>query len=146
MTEPRGPAWRQTTFFPFAVTSRLARGHSLEVRVDAPTHDTAAHGPVPVVAAAATHDSATGASAVFLVNRSTSRPATVRIRTGRTAPFRASAVGIHDDDLAAVNSLHQQDRVGLVDNTTVTAHDDGTVEIVLPPVSWTAVEINEEQR
>ena len=26
MTEPGGPAWRQTTFFPFAITSRLASG------------------------------------------------------------------------------------------------------------------------
>ena len=26
MTEPGGPAWRQTTFFPFAITSRLAVG------------------------------------------------------------------------------------------------------------------------
>ena len=27
MTEPGGPAWQQTTFFPFATTSRLAVGH-----------------------------------------------------------------------------------------------------------------------
>ena len=26
MTEPGGPTWRQTTFFPFAITSRLAVG------------------------------------------------------------------------------------------------------------------------
>jgi len=26
MTEPGGEAWRQTTFFPFSVTSRLAEG------------------------------------------------------------------------------------------------------------------------
>ena len=101
---------------------------------------------MPLVDAVATHDAETGRSAVFLVNRSTSRPATVRIKTGRTAPFRASAVGIHDDDLTATNSLHEQDRVGLVDNHTVTVQDDGSVEIVLPPVSWTAVELIEEQR
>ena len=29
MTEPGGAAWRQTTFFPFSVTSRLARGEVL---------------------------------------------------------------------------------------------------------------------
>jgi len=32
MTEPGGPAWRQTTFFPFAATSRLAQGEALDVR------------------------------------------------------------------------------------------------------------------
>ena len=30
MTEPGGPAWRQTTFFPFATTSRLAAGEVLQ--------------------------------------------------------------------------------------------------------------------
>ena len=44
MTEPGGPAWRQTTFFPFAVTSRLARGRALQVRLTSPAHDTSEHG------------------------------------------------------------------------------------------------------
>ena len=39
MTEPGGPAWRQTTFFPFAITSRLAQGEALELKLDAPTYD-----------------------------------------------------------------------------------------------------------
>ncbi len=42
MTEPGGPAWRQTTFFPFAITSRLARGVTLELKLDCPTYETAA--------------------------------------------------------------------------------------------------------
>ena len=38
MTEPGGPRWRQTTFFPFAVTSELARGVALELKLDCPTY------------------------------------------------------------------------------------------------------------
>src|SRR5262249_41197547 len=71
MTEPGGPAWRQTTFFPFALTSRLARGASLRVRLDGDRLQTAVYGAVPVVEAAATFDEATGRAALFLVNRST---------------------------------------------------------------------------
>ena len=37
MTEPGGPAWRQATFFPFALASRLARGVTLELKLDCPT-------------------------------------------------------------------------------------------------------------
>ena len=37
----RRPAWRQTTFFPFALTSRLARGVTLELKLDCPTYETA---------------------------------------------------------------------------------------------------------
>ena len=44
MTEPGGAAWRQTTFFPFAVTSRLARGVTLELKLDCPTYETDRHG------------------------------------------------------------------------------------------------------
>ena len=35
MTEPGGPAWRQTTFFPFALTSRHAQGAVLDVLLEA---------------------------------------------------------------------------------------------------------------
>src|SRR5207247_2106267 len=70
MTEPGGPAWRQTTFFPFARMSELARGVSLELKLDCPTYESARHGTVGVVDAVATHDAESGASAIFLVNRS----------------------------------------------------------------------------
>src|SRR5690606_11943134 len=36
-TEPGGPAWRQSTFHPFALTARHATGTVLDLRLDAPT-------------------------------------------------------------------------------------------------------------
>ncbi len=69
MTEPGGPAWRQSIFFPMAITAAVARGQSLVARVTAPTVATARHGDVPAVAASATHDPQTGQAAVFLTNR-----------------------------------------------------------------------------
>src|SRR5690606_12037461 len=79
MTEPGGPAWRQTTFFPFSVTSRLAQGEALELKLDSPTYETARYGEVPLVDAVATHDADAGRSAAFLVNRSTTDQITVTI-------------------------------------------------------------------
>ena len=79
MTEPGGPAWRQTTFFPFAITSRLAKGSALEVKLESPTYETEVYGVVPQVDAVATHDAETGESAVFLVNRSRTEATTVTI-------------------------------------------------------------------
>jgi alpha-N-arabinofuranosidase len=70
MTEPGGPAWKQTTFFPFALASQLARGVTLELKLDCPSYETERHGTVGVVDAVATHDEETGDTAVFLVNRS----------------------------------------------------------------------------
>ena len=61
MTEPGGPAWRQTTFFPFAITSRLAQGEALELKLDvADVRRPRTYGEVPLVDAVATHDAETG--------------------------------------------------------------------------------------
>jgi alpha-L-arabinofuranosidase len=141
MTEPGGPAWRQTTFFPFAETSRLARGHSLRVGLTSPSHATDEHGSVPTVDAAATHDPETGAAAVFLVNRSRTDEAVVTVRAETLAVAHATAAGIHDGDPTAANRLADPGRVGLVTNQSV-ALEGGTIRITVPPVSWTALELS----
>jgi len=55
MTEPGGPVWRQTTFFPFSITSRLASGEVIRPVIEAPTYDTR-HGKASVIDAVATVD------------------------------------------------------------------------------------------
>jgi alpha-L-arabinofuranosidase len=60
MTEPGGDAWRQTTFFPLAVTSRLAVRSSLLVKLESDTYQTDLHGELPTVDAVATHDPGDG--------------------------------------------------------------------------------------
>ena len=42
MTEPGGTAWRQSTFHPFAATSRYASGDVLRLAIDAPSYETRA--------------------------------------------------------------------------------------------------------
>ena len=54
MTEPGGPAWRQTTFYPFAQASRVrARARCCGVGVDIPTYETPKYGEVPLLHATA---------------------------------------------------------------------------------------------
>jgi alpha-N-arabinofuranosidase len=66
-TEPGGPAWRQTIFYPFAQASRFACGQVLRAALAAPTYETARFGEVPVVDAVATHDPDTDDLTVFAV-------------------------------------------------------------------------------
>jgi alpha-L-arabinofuranosidase len=142
MTEPGGAAWKQTTFFPFAETSRLARGVALDVTVKSDTYDTKVYGRANLVDAVATHDADTGNAAIFLVNRSTTSEATVTIDTaGFGAWSSVEANGIWDDDVNAKNTLEHQDRVGLRANASVSVAD-GSLTITLPPVSWTAVDLS----
>jgi alpha-N-arabinofuranosidase len=141
MTEPGGPAWRQTTFFPFSLTSRLATGSTLEVQLTSDTYTTDAYGEVNLVDAVATHDDASGATAVFLVNRSQTEEATVTIDLAALKGVSVlDAQTLTDEDIQAKNTLHDQERVGLRRNESVVTGDE-TVTVTLPPVSWTALSL-----
>ncbi|MCM3695346.1 alpha-N-arabinofuranosidase [Microbacterium oleivorans] len=140
MTEPGGPAWRQTTFFPFAETSRHARGVTLDVAVDAPDYETARFGRVPLVDAVATHDADSGATTVFAVNRSLEEEVVLEVDVSRLdASASLSARLLSDADIHARNTLEDPERVTLRE---VAVDRDGEVAtLTLPAVSWVVVEI-----
>ncbi|MHA7178932.1 arabinosylfuranosidase ArfA [Arthrobacter sp. MDB2-24] len=141
MTEPGGPAWRQTTFFPFSITSKLAQGSVLELKLDAGTYQTSDYGVVPLVDAVATHDDTTGATAVFLVNRSQTEETTVTIDIAALNGFSTvDAQSLYDTDVYAKNTLEEPERVTMKTNTSAKL-DGNAVTITLPPVSWTAVSL-----
>ena len=141
MTAPGGPAWRQTTFHPFALTARYARGDVLRVPVHAQTYETAKFGAVPLVDAVATHDADRGEVAIFVVNRSTTDATAVE------ADLRA----VGDGSVIEALSLSHPDRTWhatAADATSVlpAALQDVTLEggilsAVLPPVSWAMVRV-----
>jgi alpha-N-arabinofuranosidase len=142
MTEPGGPAWRQTTFYPFAVTSRLARGVTLELKLDCPTYPTGQYGDVPVVDSVATCDTDSGETSVFLVNRSLDEEVTIDIDVRLLGAVTLSNVeSLWDDDIHAANTLQDPERVGLRPNESARL-EDGAVTITLPPVSWTALTLS----
>lgn len=139
MTEPGGPAWRQTTFFPFARTAALASGTSLRPVVDAPLLQTTKWGEVPALDAAVTQDGT--AFTIFVLNRDEHESIDTRIALGATLEGRTvTAAGIWDDDRHAANVLGDTDRVSLRSNLSASLDGD-SVTIQLPPVSWTAIEI-----
>jgi len=140
MTEPGGPAWRQTTFFPFSITSRLASGEVIRPVIEAPTYDTARHGEASVIDAIATVDD--GRAAVFLVNRDLKETAQVTIDVRGLGSTRIiEAVTLADADVYAKNTLAEQDRVTPAANASA-ALADGILTIELPPVSWTAAALS----
>lgn len=139
MTEPGGRSWRQTTFYPFATTSRLARGHSLDVALSSPGHGTAEFGEVDLADAVATWDEAAGRGAVFLVNRDEHHAMTVEIDVSRLPVSEITeCLTLSDDDPLASNTITEPERVLLSDNPTACL-SSGRVTLVLPPVSWTAL-------
>ncbi|WP_062383299.1 arabinosylfuranosidase ArfA [Demequina iriomotensis] len=136
MTEPDGPAWRQTTFHPFATAARLARGDALQVKVDSATMATAKHGDVPVVTAAATVDPSTGALALFVTNRSDSEQEVTLRHPGATARIDGGSA-VLADHVGPREGQEAAESYGMVDALPV-SHEDGTITLRLAPESWTA--------
>jgi len=141
MTEPGGPAWRQTTFFPFSITSRLAGERAVRVPVDAGTVTSERFGEVARVNAVATVDDE-GAT-VFVVNRSTTDAVDLRLDVSALAAGDVAVVEshlLHEDDLYAANSLQEPERVGVrpLDDARVS---DGILSLRLPAVSWAAIRL-----
>jgi len=139
MTEPGGPSWRQTTFFPFAITSRLARGVAVRLRIDAPVIDTARHGTVSGVDAVSAHDAETGATAIFVVHRG--RHDAVDLVIDITGLGEVEIVETHllaDDDPSARNTLDDPERVQprALEGARIV---DGLLHVTLPPIAWAAV-------
>jgi alpha-N-arabinofuranosidase len=144
-SEPNGPAWRQSTFYPFALTSANARGDVLAATVHSDTYDTALHGTVDLVDAAVT---ATEKEIVlFLVNRSSTSPLTLEVDLA-AAPAASvlSAESLYapeGGDRFATNTVDHQDAVHPVPLTDVTLTDDGTAAtVVLPALSWSVVRLS----
>ncbi|MGB3373601.1 MAG: alpha-N-arabinofuranosidase [Microbacterium sp.] len=140
MTEPGGDAWRQTTFFPFSVTSRLAKGEIIKPRIDVGTYDTAVHGAAPLVDSVVTTDGE--GSAVFLVNRSRTEAISVSIEVDELGVSSIDeAVTLWDDDVYAKNTLAEQNRVGLK-GLEGAILENGILTVTLPPVSWSALALS----
>ncbi|MDG4825658.1 alpha-N-arabinofuranosidase [Asanoa sp. WMMD1127] len=139
MTEPGGPAWRQSSYHPFALTSRHGRGTVLRTEPTGPTYETAVHGEVPVLDAVAVHGDE--GVVLFAVNRDQERELTLDV-DARSLPELAVAehVTLADDDPDAVNTAAAPDRVAprRLDPPKV---DGGRVQAVLPPLSWNMIRL-----
>jgi alpha-L-arabinofuranosidase len=111
-----GPAWRQTTFFPFAHAARFGRGTVLRVEPDPPSD---------ALEVTATLDPPTGARTVFAVNRS-AEPLVLDVVLRDAESLQLAEHLVLTGDLAAANTAEAPHSV------TPRAIDGAD----LPPRSW----------
>jgi alpha-N-arabinofuranosidase len=140
MTEPGGPAWRQTTFFPFAQASRYGRGEVLDVRVDSPTYETKKYGEADLLHATAVR-AEDGTVTVFAVNRGRTEALPLEVTLGGLGLSRVvEHTALADADPDARNTLAEPERVvpHAVEGTQVT---DGRLTAVLEPLSWNVIRL-----
>jgi len=143
MTEPGGPAWRQSIFHPFALTSRHARGTVLQTASHGPTIDTPAWGRVDQLLSTATWDSESGDLAIWLVNRSPAEPLQVQIQLADAAAHATpwhlrEHLTLSDGSADASGDRRDAPAPTRVQTTTVA---DRTVRCTLPAGSWHLVRL-----
>jgi alpha-N-arabinofuranosidase len=140
-SEPGGPAWRQASFHPFALTSKYGRGTVLRTEASSPVHETPAQGEVPVLDAVALRDEESGELTVFAVNRDQHQDLTLDIDL-RALPGLAAGqhIAIHDQNPDAVNTIADPERVTpkRLDDVKV---DGGHATAVLPALSWSMIRL-----
>ena len=130
---------KQSIYYPLLLFSRLARGNSLDVLVNAPQHETKEYGEAPLLDAAATHDPETRLGALFLVNRSQTEAVPLSFHWQDARPFNVRAWRLSGDDPKAANSFAEPNRV-TARPLAVQSIETGS-QLLLPPLSFTAFEM-----
>jgi alpha-N-arabinofuranosidase len=152
MTETGGPAWRQTTFYPFAQMSRLGRGAVLRTRVECDSYAASVYDPrgamelfypvssVPYLKLSAVANDAGGLS-LFALNRDLKGEMRLAVDARSFGALACrDATTLCGTDLKAVNTKTDPERVKPVALGGV-AVSGGTVTATLPPASWTVIEL-----
>jgi alpha-N-arabinofuranosidase len=145
-TEPNGPAWRQTIFYPFAHASRFGRGTVMRVEPKSPIHDTALYGPVPLLEATATLDEDRGVLTIFAINRDQREALELN---GDLRGFPSYRIEEHlvltDEEASASNTVDKPERVCPKSRSGAEVAD-GRLSTVLPPLSWNVVRLGREAK
>lgn len=131
---------KQSIYYPFLLFSRLARGNALDVRLQAPQHETKQFGSVPLLDVSASHNLETGSGALFLVNRSQTEAVPLTLHWQDLQPQGSvHAWQLSGNDPKAVNSFAEPERV-MARPLAVDSLQEGS-QLLLPPLSFTAVEM-----
>jgi alpha-N-arabinofuranosidase len=141
MTAPGGEAWKQTTFHPFALTSRHAAGQVLDVRVTAPSFENPRFGESSSADAVATWDEDGGALSVFVVNRGPEGELALDADLAGFGDLEiVEAVTLHHEDPYAANTQDAPETVAPAPNDSI-ALDGARLVGALPAISWSMIRL-----
>ncbi len=141
MTEPGGPAWKQTTYYPYYFASRFGRGTALNLAVNCPGYDADLADNVPYLDAAAVLDDAGKIITFFLVNRNASENLEVSFDLqGFGKPTVIDHQTIKHDDLEARNTLAKPETVTPKKGNGAVI-EDGKLKLSLAPLSYTMLRV-----
>ncbi|MDB5819936.1 MAG: Alpha-N-arabinofuranosidase [Rhizobacter sp.] len=140
MTEPGGPAWRQTIFFPFAHATRFARGRVLQPVIKSPTYTAVTFPEIPYLCACVVHDDETGQTAIFALNRhlTEDQEISIQLRGLGDVQHLVECIELHHTDMKATNTMAAPDTVKPRTNDHVTI-DGHHLTARFKPGSWNVI-------
>jgi alpha-L-arabinofuranosidase len=140
MTEPGGPAWRQTIFHPFALTTRYAQGRVLRTLASSPTYAGKASSEMPYLHACVTEDEATGQVVIFALNRHLREEMDLEVVLRGFGEDRRviDAQQVTHPNMKAVNTKVEPNNVAPAPIKNV-AIDGRTLKAKLAPASWNVI-------
>ena len=141
-SEPGGPAWRQTTFHPFALTAAAARGTVLRSTVESRAIDTPLYGAVDELDAVVVLNDAE--LVLLLVNRSLDEQLELDVDLAGCGALKVvNAVSVHapaGGSRFSTNTESHPDAVVPVALEAVELAGDA-LALALPPLSWSIVRL-----
>ena len=141
MTENKGPAWRQTIFYPFLHASLFGRGEVLETFIRCPSYENATHGEIPYLESIATFNRQAEEVTLFAVNRNAQEELVIE---GKIAGFEGYKVREHlvlaHTDPKAANTKENPANV-TPRSIATTSIDKGMLKAVLPRLSWNVIRL-----
>ena len=141
MTENKGPAWRQTIFYPFLHASLFGRGEVLETFIRCPSYENATHGEIPYLESIATFNRQAEEVTLFAVNRNAQEELVIE---GKIAGFEGYKVREHlvlaHADPKAANTKENPANV-TPRSIATTSIDKGMLKAVLPRLSWNVIRL-----
>ena len=140
MTSDTG-VWRQTTYYPYLFTGKYGRGIVLQTLVDSPCYENKKYGQVPYVDSVAVYNDEADELVVFAVNKDLEEDIPLNMHLRQFADMKVlEHVVLHDEDLYAVNTQEQPDRI-LPHNSGDAAVEDGKLTALLKHKSWNMIRL-----
>ncbi len=140
MTSDTG-AWRQTTFYPFALTSRYGRGTVLRTQVASPTYRCKRHNEAPCVDSVVIYNEEQDELVLFAVNKDLTEDIALTMELRQFAGYHILEHQVLTcDDLYAVNTEENPNRVVPVQSQD-SAVEEGTLKAMLKHTSWNMIRL-----
>jgi alpha-N-arabinofuranosidase len=141
MTDPKGAAWRQTTYYPYYLASRFGRGTALDLQVQSPGYDAEVADNVPYVDISGVHDEKGGTLTFFAGNRHGTETIDLDVALHG---FMSGQVVDHQvmthTNLDAVNTAKEPNAV-VPRKGSGAGLADGKLSLKLPPYSYQMIRV-----